>query len=405
MSETVLELNQHFIDLWQASETDLPDLGRLYPAREKEHHERQLLQFMEQVEHVLSIPPRSRKEAQALQERLSPAFRRLATEALGFDANQLDLLPSDDFSKVSEDFARQARTFDPSLSAEDIYQAGRNAWTANGLQWLLGLSVQMTPAILAYSLLYPYSDNYLDDPAVSASSKQAFNERFRRRLEGEFLAADSAHEQSIFDLVGMIESQYARSQYSAVYESLLAIHHAQGKSLRLLHHNSPAEQVDVLGLSFEKGGTSVLADGCLVNPSINKAQRRYAYGHGIFAQLLDDMEDISQDLQAGRLTVYSQSAGQGDLDVLACRTFQFGRTVLMGMDCFEVDESVRDIIRRAANLFLIDTVGRMDRYYTSSYLSKIEAHSPFRFSFLKEQRIKFSKRQGSLVRFLEAAVF
>ena len=74
------------------------------------------------------------------------------------------------------------------------------------------------------------------------------------------------------------------------------------------------------------------------------------------------------------------------------------------MDCFEVDEPVREMIQRAANLFLIDAVGRMERYYTPTYLREIEAHSPFRFSFLEEQRNKFSKRHGSLVKLLEAAM-
>lgn len=404
MSAKIRELNHHFIDLWEQSTADLPDLGPSYSDGDRERNEKQLIQFLDRVEQLLSSPPHSRSEAQAIQERLSPAFRQLAQESLGFEALQLDLLPSADFSQASEEFVRRARAFDPGLSGEDIYQAGRNAWTANGLQWLLGLPVQTTPSILAYSLLYPYSDNYLDDPAIPVSSKLVFNERFRRRLEGEFLAADNSQEQSIFDLVAMIESQYARSQYPLVFESLLAIHRAQAKSLRLLQSTAASEDLDVLGLSFEKGGTSVLADGYLASPSIDEAQRRYAYGHGIFAQLLDDLEDIPQDLQAGRLTVYSQSAGYRDLDALASRTFQFGHKVLKGMDCFEVDENVRNFIQRAADLFLIDAIGRMDRYFTSAYLREIEAHSPFRFPFLKEQRSKLSKKTNSLVKWVEAAL-
>ena len=405
MSETVRDLNQHFMDLWRECDRGLPGLGQLYSAPDKDRNEDQLVRFLDMVEQHLSNPPRSRGEVQALQEHLSPVLRQIVAAVLGVEAGQLDLLPSKEFSRVSEEFARRARAFDPGLSAQDIYQAGRNAWTANGLQWLLGLPVQMTPALLAYSLLYPYSDNYLDDPGIDASHKRAFNERFRRRLEGDLLTAENSHEQLIFDLVTMIESQYARTRYPGVFESLLAIHQAQGKSLALLHHSATPGEVDVLGLSFEKGGTSVLADGCLVSPSIDEAQRRYAYGHGIFAQLLDDLEDIEQDGQAGRLTIYSQSAGIKPLDALANRTFHFGRKVLDGMDCFEVDESVREMIRRAADLFLVDAVGRMDRYYTEAYLAEIEAHSPFRFSFLKEQREKFLSRHGSILSWMEAAIF
>jgi hypothetical protein len=304
---------------------------------------------------------------------------------------------------VSEEFVRRARAFDPRLSGEDIYQAGRNAWTANGLQWLLGLPVQTTPSILAYSLLYPYTDNYLDDPAITVSTKRAFNEHFRRRLEGEWMAPADAQERVIFDLVAMIEEQYSRSDHPAVFESLLDIHDAQSHSLKLMRPGAVPGEVDVLGLSFGKGGTSVLADGYLVSGSLTETQRAYTYGHGIFAQLLDDMEDVGQDSGDGRLTIYSQPAGHWPLDALANRTFRFGRKILMGLDCFNVGEPVRQLIRRGADLLLIETIGRTKQYYTPDYLDELEAFSPFRFSFLKEQRTAFIKRHGSLVKSMETA--
>ncbi len=404
MFATVRELNQYFIDLWWECDTDLPDLGPVYPPQDQIQSERRLLQVLEQVDHVLSNPPHSRAELQAEQSRLGAAFRDLAEECLGFTASQLDLLPSQAFSEVSEEFARRARAFDPKLSVEDIYQAGRNAWTANGLQWLLGLPVQNTPSVFAYSLLYPYSDNYLDDPAIPVETKLAFNECFRRRLAGELLAPANAHEQIIFDLVTLIEKQYSRADYPAVFQSLLDIHRAQSRSLKLLRGGAAPGEVDVLGLSFEKGGTSVLADGYLVSDSLTEAQHQFTYGHGIFAQLLDDLEDIEPDSQAGRLTVYSQSAGHWSLDGLANRTIQFGRKVLMRLDCFEVNESLCELMRRGADLALIDTIGRAGRYYTDSYLRELEAHSPFRFSFLDQQREDFFKRHGSLAKLLETVL-
>jgi hypothetical protein len=404
MSATVRELNQHFIDLWWECDTGLPDLGPRYTARAQTQNEEHVLRLLEEADRALVHPPRSRAEAQSLQARLGAAFRCLAEEALGFDPRVLDSLPSQAFSDASEEFVRRARAFDPDLSAEDIYQAGRNAWTANGLQWLMGVSVQITPSILAYSLLYPYTDNYLDDPAVTASGKLAFNERFRRRLAGEALAPDHAYERVIFDLVAMIEAEYSRSESPAVFESLLDIQGAQSRSLKLIHPSAAPGEVDVIGLSFEKGGTSVLADGYLVRPSLTEAQRAYSYGHGIFAQLLDDMEDIDADSQAGRLTIYSQPAGHWPLDALANRTFHFGQKVLLGLDCFEVGEPVRELIRRGAVLLLVDTISRMDRFYTPGYLRELEPHSPVRFSFLKEQRDRFSRRHGSLVKSMETAL-
>lgn len=410
MLKNVQELNQQFVDLWWECSTGdgrLPELDSKYTPEAQTQNEKHLLQFLDQVDHMLTNPPRSRGAAQAAQLRLGAAFRSLAEQALRFPSEQLDLLPSQAFSDASEEFVRMARAFDPKLSAEDLYQAGRNAWTAHGLQWLLGMSVELTPSILAYSLLYPYTDNYLDDPVIARATKVAFNERLRQRLAGDPLTAVNAQEQIIFDLVAMIEKQYSRSDHSEVFESLLAIHHAQSLSLSLLRRAAAPEQVDVLGLSFYKGGTSVLADGYLISDALNQAQRQYTYAHGIFAQLLDDMEDVEQDRLADRLTVYSQSAGHQPLDRLANRTFHFGRQVLLRMDCFDAGESVRELIRHGANLLLIDAIGRTDRYYTPSYLRELEAHSPFRFSFLREQRNDFAhnRRHAALGNLMETFVF
>ncbi|HEX9388316.1 MAG TPA: hypothetical protein VF918_18465, partial [Anaerolineales bacterium] len=118
------------------------------------------------------------------------------------------------------------------------------------------------------------------------------------------------------------------------------------------------------------------------------------------------LEDVEQDSGEGRLTIYSQPAGHWSLDALANRTFHFGRNVLLRLDCFDVKESVRELIRRGADLLLIDTIGRTDRYYTPAYLRELEAHSPFRFSFLKEQRDDFAngRRHGSLVKLMETVM-
>jgi hypothetical protein len=70
------------------------------------------------------------------------------------------------FLEATTAFARMARRFDPAITSAEIYQAARNVWTANFLQLLLGMPVRVTPAIFAYSMLYPYSDNYLDECLV-----------------------------------------------------------------------------------------------------------------------------------------------------------------------------------------------------------------------------------------------
>src|SRR5262245_19115918 len=143
MFADVRELNQHFIDLWWEGSTGFPDLGPQYTAQARTQNEKGLLQILDQLDHTLANPPRNREEAQATRLRLAAAFRCIAEDALGFDGVLLDRLPSQAFSDVMEEFVHKARLLDTRLSAENIYQAGRNAWTAHALQWLLNLPVEL----------------------------------------------------------------------------------------------------------------------------------------------------------------------------------------------------------------------------------------------------------------------
>lgn len=401
MTASIQELVQNYENLWWESETSLPDLGPSYSPQQQATHEKELEHLMKQVNRELSNPPRSQAEIQALQKRLSGSCLQFAVETLGISAQQIELLPGNNFSVAAKDFVRQASSFDPAISGEDVYQAGRNAWTANSLQWLLGAPIQCSLPIFAYSMLYPYTDNYLDDSSISTPTKLAFNQRFRQRLLGESMAPANNHERIIFELIGMIEQHYPRTSYPAVFESLLDIHAGQAKSLHLVRPGAAPGEVDVLGISLEKGGTSVLADGYLVRGTLDPAQRQFCFGYGVFAQLLDDLEDVQLDSAAGRLTVYSQAAGHWALDSLTNRTFHFGNQVLEQLACYELAGPLKDLIRRGASSVLLDTASRAERYYTPAYLQKLEAHSPFRFSFLNKQRKDFARRNGSLVKLIE----
>ena len=98
-------------------------------------------------------------------------FRTFLKTGLNFEDDNLDIILSNDFKEATKEFVKRARYFDPSISLNDIYQACRNVWIMNGVQQMLGLPVRLTPAVFAYSMLYPYSDNYLDNPDIPAENK------------------------------------------------------------------------------------------------------------------------------------------------------------------------------------------------------------------------------------------
>jgi hypothetical protein len=394
MAVTVNGLIHEFEELWWSCDSDLPELGVMYTLKEKLAREAHLSNTIDsllvELEHISHSPD----EHQQTQDRLLVLLSSFARTAFGVEDRHISAVLTTGILDATREFIRQARIFDPLISFNDIYQASRNAWTMNLLQLLFNLPVTVSPAVVGYSLLYPYTDNYLDNPRITTGAKQAFSLRFRQRLEGKSVNPTNNHEQKIFDLVGLIESQYERWQYPEIYESLLVIHTAQTNSMKLLNSQASPYELDILGLTFEKGGASVLADGYLVAGTLTKPQREFTFHYGTFTQLMDDLEDIEADRRTGLVTIFSQTAKRWSLDTVTNRAFQYGYKMLARIDEFNTPglDSLWELLHMAITPLLIDSISQVSGYYTPSYLKQLEAHYPFRFGFMKKQRKRLNNK-------------
>ena len=382
---------------WREADPQPPACLPTYSAREQARREAHLDRYLDAAEAELRAAPRSKPDQAAAEQRLAAAFRVFAREALDFEDRHLDLLLSGGFTETGRALARAARRFDPAIGAADIFQASRNAWTANGLQILLGLPAQLTPAIFGYSMLYPCTDNYLDQPGVSRAAKLAFNQRFAARLRGDDVAPAGRHEEQAWALVGLIEGQFARAEYPEVFASLGAIERAQERSL-LLHLATQAE--DVLEISFEKGGASVVADACLAAGALTPSEAEFAFAWGVALQLGDDLQDVAADAHDGIRTVFSQAAGMEPLDAVTNRAFSFGARALAGLDEMgaSAPAAIKELIRTSFFMLLTGAVGEARRLHSEGYVRELERHSPFTFAFLEDRRRRFTRQRGILER-------
>ncbi|MBN2413420.1 hypothetical protein JXQ31_17210 [candidate division KSB1 bacterium] len=384
--------------LWRESAAVPPELPITFTPEQQQRRETGLDVFMEKLSQRPGTAPKTCPDRLAARQKFFTTLREMAGSLLGFDQQQLDVIFSPDATQSAADFVAQARKFDPEIKPADIYQAARNVWAMNGLQYLLGLKVELTPSIFAYSLLYPYSDNYLDDPAIPVTVKSKFNDRFGRRINGEKVKPANTHEQRVFDLIAKIEGQWDRRRFPLVYESLIAIHIAQIKSLALLHHNGSVQSVDVTGISLEKGGASVLADGYLVAGTLAEEQEEFMFGYGAFLQLVDDLQDVREDKAMGLLTIFTKNNGTMPLDAVVNKTFYFSQKVMRSLDGFALNgktEPVKKILRESALALLINAAGRSIDYFTPEYQTMLQNHSPYRFSYLAEKKQKLSNSKTS----------
>jgi hypothetical protein len=391
-------LRQRYLALWWQAD-GRPEPQQTYQPAEQQRREGVLDRFLAVVKAESRVGGvLTRNSSEAVQQHLAAAFGTFATDALDFERADLDAVFGSGIVGALGAFARQARAFDPGISGEDIFQASRNVLTMLFLQLLWGLPVALTPAVTAYSLLYPYSDNYLDDPAIDAATKAKFSRRFRARLEGAAIEAGNDRERAIFALVDQIGEQYRPSRDLAVYESLLAIHAAQERSVRLMRRGASPYEVDVLGLAIEKGGASVLADAYLVKPALDPAEADVAFGMGALLQLGDDLQDVEADRVSGLQTVFSQTAPRWPLDRVTDRCLVLGAAVLRGADAFAGASaaSARSLMNKSTLRLFVDAAGQAAHLYTPRYVAELEQRSPFRFAALRRRRRGLVRLQASL---------
>lgn len=379
--------------LWEVTPARLPVLGGRVGFGRRFANARAAARLIDGIAAEGERAPQTQEERRVWRETVRERLQEFGAARLGWPAGYRRLLFADAFYTASVDFVRRARRMAPELPLEAVGQALRNVWIGNSLQMLLDLPVALNRGLFAYSMLYPLTDNLLDDPRVAWAAKREFNRRFGRRLAGLPVEPTDAGEAAIFRLVGEIEAEYPRREFADVYASLLAIHAAQVESL--LQQDAPElTDADLVAISCAKGGTSVLADLYLVAPRAAPAQQRFAFGYGVFLQLLDDLQDVEHDLAAGHQTVFTRAAGRDGLAPPTARLACYIDRVLDDEPLLAASRYAdrKDLIRRNCRMLLVGAVAEQPRRFARRFRRALVRRWPFGFRAMRRLRRRAERR-------------
>jgi hypothetical protein len=390
----VKEQTEQTVAVWRACAGDLQYQLPQFDTSEQRKREKAYDDGLRAVQREARKAPRNAAERLQTRQRIVEVFPRFAAIALGLEGAAIELL-TNGFLPAGTQLAQWARRYDPTLSCEDTIQACRNAWTSCGLQELLGEPMGITPSIFGYSMLYPYSDNFLDQEAASTADKLRFSARFRERLLGHEPTAESPREAAVWAMVQLIEQQYARPRFPQVFDCLLAIHSAQERSIAQQKHGI-RDGEELLQISCAKGGTSVLADACLVRGSLDDEESRFAFEWGALLQLGDDLQDVRDDWRNGSSTLFTQAVAEGKpLDSLVNQLLNLSQHVVAGMDRLPGgDATLRELLRMSWRSLIVMAVANVPEYFTPQFLATLECCSPFRFAFLRKRNKRFIGQKG-----------
>ncbi len=393
-----------FIDksvaLWESAGSQPPQLLKRYEAKQQRRNERNLDLLINLVEPRLRDFPDSDGERQAWRQNILADARRMCIAEIGLPEPYLDILLSREYTEVTSEFVRQARKFDPAIAFDDLGQAMRNVWVTNYLQIFMGRKPSLNPAIFAYSMLYPYTDNYLDRPDVPLQLKVAFNRRFGLRLAGAALLPQEPHERQIFRLVEMIERQYPRRDCPEVYKSLLAIHNGQIRSLEQQGPACPLNSGQLLRISVEKGGSSVLADGWLIGGRLTRSEAEFFFGFGVLLQLQDDLQDLRQDQRSQRWSLFSRAAAGAAAEGLASRLYHYMEAVLETAGRFSGTQyaALKDLVAGNCFILMLQSIAINSSYYGREFLKHMEAFSPLSFAYLRSLRPRLERKHAGVMK-------
>lgn len=323
-----------------------------------------------------------------LKELVIDTLEKIDEKKLLFDQPFLTYFLSQGYMDAAERFLLKAETDDAQLSHVDIFQAMRNVWIMNSLQLYWGNPVKVTAPMYAYSMLYPYTDNLLDNPEIDTRIKKAFNQRLSKALSGEKVDACSDTEKRIFILVDEIFEQFPKNTFPAVTESIQLIHKAQVESLKQAADKSLSED-DILKISLFKGGTSVLADAFLLTGSLNREQMVFSFHYGAFLQLLDDLQDKESDLKEQTQTRFTIRDTQESMDNEITKLIAYIYKVNSPDSSDDQTKArLKDIISRCTLIMVMESVGKNPGCVTPAFYRKLESYSKVRlktYRALQEQ--------------------
>ncbi len=385
-----------FTRMWNESSSSFPTGLESYSNSEKTQKEDGFEKFQSQLK--AELKDQETKKGTPDNFYLIRLLSGFFKDTAGYPSNLIEVMFSEPMIASTHSFIQVAKKFDPAIGFEELFQAVRNVWIMNGLQFLMNRKVCLTPPIFAYSMLYPYTDNFLDNPEVAAGEKQDFGRRFEKRLRGFDVPVCHEQERKIFRMVELIEGYWDRYEFPEVYESLLGIHHAQQKSTDLITRGRELPLNDIFSICVEKGGMSVIADGYLVFGKLSEEEKEFFYYYGAYLQLLDDLQDVNSDLADSLMTAYSSLARNEKLDEWLCKTYSLGLSVLRCADRLQSARlpEFKALMKRSIDLFLIGAVFTNHQFFSEEFVCQFEKFSPVGFDFIRKKDKVMSPYQNKM---------
>lgn len=296
-----------------------------------------------------------------------------------------------EFEKETKHFIDRVRGFDADLNAGQIWQAMRNYFIYAMIVEMQGERQNAADPILAYSLLYPYTDNYIDDKTTKKEEKERYNRMIARKLKGEPVLAQSPLEEKTCRLLDMIGDAYEGEAKKKVIGTLLQLLEAQNYSIR--QQKAGISEDEILGISIWKGSTSVLADYLFATQDWREKEEGFYLRFGFLLQLVDDLQDMEEDKKEGSHTLMIKAAEQKRLEGQVNRLLWF---IWDTVRAFEPkNPGLKGFVLKNCVEITLLSAAMNAQHFLKEYIKALEPYLPLSVEFIK--KMKKQQKKGKHV--------
>lgn len=293
------------------------------------------------------------------------------------------------FESETKRFIKKAYVFDEKLDNEQIIQSIRNYFIYVMIVDFQGEKQEASDVIVAYSLLYPYTDNVLDDVNITMEEKVHMDNFINMKLKEEYCTPHSSVEEKIGVLLERILHNYKGIQKEKVRMTLLLLLDAQHKSIGQIDNRTDMMHSDVLNLSAYKGGTSVLADYLLATDNYDDNEIIFYMKFGFILQLVDDLQDITEDENKGSRTLMTIAKSKDELEETVYRLLWYIYEVFQGVN-FKNERLKKFAMRHCIGIVLISAVVN-EELFSDEYIRAAEEYLPLSVQYINDMKTRFKK--------------
>lgn len=379
---------EQIIPKWHSMPDTFPEFLQTFSKEEKYANEIFIDKIIPEIHKMLPVITQnpSREQIENMKQKLHEILEK---ENILHIREHISKELFEEFEENTECFMERARAFDETLSIENIWQAMRNYLIYAIIVNLQDEHQNCRDTILGYSLLYPYTDNYIDEFHRKNTDKNFYNDLIRKTLLGEDIIPKNDYEEKTKTLLRLVLNHYSNdiSKQKEASHLLLLMLEAQEKSILQIHHFGikKLSAEEILRISTYKGGLSVLLDymfGIDFDVTcISPEELIFYLSFGLILQLADDLQDITEDKKKHSQTLMTICHHKKRLEATVNQLLHFTQTCIT--DFSPKNPQLHTFMLQNCQLMLLSAVAQNTKYFSKSYLEKIEPHLPFSISYME----------------------